>query len=140
MGKAIIEVSGIDTFLKHINTIASHDQLRKAVKVSIINVHATAKHLCAVDTGDLRNRMHMSISEEGSTIVGRVSNDSDHAMFVEFGTGIRGEASNYPRADKLGLAYRPDWKGQVAQPFLYPALKQNEDFVKATIGAAAKGE
>lgn len=140
MGKAIIEISGIDILLKHINTLASHDRLKKAVKVSTMNVHATAKHLCPVRDGDLRNRMKMSVGEDGDTIVGRVSNDSDHAMFVEFGTGVRGESSNYPRADKLGLSYRPDWKGQVAQPFMYPALKQNEDFIKAIIGEAAKGE
>lgn len=140
MGKAIIEVNGIDVFLKHINTVASQEKILKAVKVATMNVQATAKHLCPVDTGNLRNRIHMSVKEDGGTVIGRVSNDTEYAMFVEFGTGVRGESSGYPRADKLGLSYRPDWKGQVAQPFMYPALKQNEDFIKAIIGEAVKGE
>lgn len=140
MGKAIIEVNGIDVFLKHINTVASQEKILKAVKVATMNVQATAKHLCPVDTGNLRNRIHMSVKEDGDTVIGRVSNDTEYAMFVEFGTGVRGESSEHPRADKLGLSYRPDWKGQVAQPFMYPALKQNEDFIKAIIGEAVKGE
>lgn len=140
MGKAIIEVNGIDTFLKHINTVASHEKIHKAVKIATMNVHAMAKHLCPVDTGNLRNRTRMSVREEGDTIIGRVSNDTEYAMFVEFGTGVRGEVSDYPRASELGLSYRSDWKGQVAQPFMYPALKQNEDFIKAIINEAVKGE
>lgn len=140
MGKAVIEVNGIDTFLKHINTVVSHDKIKRAIKVATMNVEATAKHLCPVDTGNLRNRIHMSVKEDGETIIGRVSNDTEYAMFVEFGTGVRGEASDYPKANQLGLSYRPDWKGQKAQPFMYPALKQNEDFIKALIKDAVKGE
>lgn len=140
MGKAIIEIQGIDAILKHIDTMAAQHKVKEAVKVATMNVLATAKSLCPVDTGNLRNGLHMSVAEKGNVVIGRVNNDIEYAMFVEFGTGARGESSDYPRADKLGLSYRPDWKGQVAQPFMYPALKQNEDFIKAIIGEAAKGE
>ncbi len=140
MGKAVIEINGVDIFLKHINAVASSEKIHKAVKVATMVVHSTAKHLCPVDTGNLRNRIHMAVGEEDGAVIGRVSNDAEYAMYVEFGTGVRGEASNHPRKGELGLAYRPDWKGQVAQPFMYPALKQNEKFIKAIIGEAAKGE
>lgn len=77
-----------------------------------------AQALVRVDTGDLQAKIHMTVTLSGQNVTGSVIADSDHAAYVEFGTGIRGASSEgagpYP--------YDPLWPGMVAQPFLRPAL------------------
>lgn len=73
-------------------------------------------------------------------------------MFVEFGTGVVGQDSNYPKAVELGLkyaqyawTYTPDGgehfyttKGYRARPFMYPALKMNKAKIKILIANAIR--
>ena len=68
----------------------------------------------------------------------------EHAPYVEFGTGKVGERTN--TNTNVNVSYKQDkWKvnipdvgvrwieGQPAQPFLYPALKNNEDKILKNI-------
>lgn len=79
-----------------------------------------AVSLVAVDTGELQSSGHVEVTAAGS--LGQASAhvifDSDHAGYVEFGTGIRGSAS--PGAGDG--PYDPNWPGMPAQPYLRPAL------------------
>lgn len=76
-----------------------------------------ARTLAPVLTGELRDSIHAeAVVDTGRQIVGSVVADSEHAGFVELGTGIRGAASGG------GDNYSPDWPGMVAQPYLRPAL------------------
>ena len=91
--------------------------------------------LCPVDTGALRNSIRSVVKEEGTGIVAEVVTNLEYAPYVEFGTGIKGENSPSPPKANVGQGYRSDWVGQVAQPFLYPALANNKDKVlKQEIG------
>jgi len=88
-------------------------------------VLASAKSLTPVDTGKLRQaNCAIPAYVRGDSIVGGVMNSCDHAMYVEFGTGQRGNGS-YPYKTNLSLSYKSEWMGQVAQPFLGRALHTN---------------
>jgi hypothetical protein len=84
------------------------------------------------ETGDFRDSIHTaSVEVVGTAVNGRVVNDSDHAGFVEFGTGLRGEGtypydlpeSGVPITGSWIYDYKKqNWQGHAAQPTLRPAL------------------
>lgn len=78
------------------------EKLSEGVAGSCKVVEADAKAMCPVDTGELRK----SITSEVSGTTGVVGTNKEYAMYVEFGT--------YKMA---------------AQPYLVPALKENEEKV-----------
>lgn len=113
------------------------------VKATML-VHGQAKTLAPVDTGNLAGSIHQEVKVKSKVIEGRVFTNCQYAPYVEFGTGIKGNGSYPYKVDGLNLSYRdsswvftPDGgetfyrtKGQVAQPYMYPALKQNEKYIK----------
>ncbi len=59
----------------------------------------TAKLLVPVDSGELRASIHEAVEVDGSQAVGYSYTNSDHAAFVEFGTGpvgLQGGRSGSP--------------------------------------------
>lgn len=149
---ATVTVKNIDRLLKRLNKIAEMDLKEKIVEATK-TVHAQAKSLAPRgDTGNLTGSIHMEVNEKGNFIEGRVYTNLEYAAYVEFGTGIKGNGT-YPYDIKgLKLAYRdskwcytPDggetfiWTlGQVAHPYMYPALKQNEKYIKQLFKNAVK--
>ena len=91
---------------------------RLSVEQSAEVVLEEAEAIVAVDTGELRESGHVEIEVNGAEATGYVVFDSDHAAYVEFGTGQRGATS--PGAGDG--PYDPNWPGMVAQPYLRPAL------------------
>ena len=79
----------------------------------------SALEIVPVDTGELRDSGHVIVSQNYAA----VEFDSDHAVFVEYGTGIRGAAS--PGAGPG--PYDPNWPGMRAQPYLRPAFDQHQE-------------
>lgn len=88
---------------------------RLSVEQSAEVVLEEAEAIVAVDTGELRDSGHIEVVSDSSAAV---VFDSDHAAFVEYGTGQRGAAS--PGAGEG--PYSTSWPGMVAQPYLRPAL------------------
>lgn len=142
-------IQNIDKLLKKLNSlnIDSKKELKRSMERNIRMVQGEAKLLCQVDTGGLRNSITTNVKETSQGITATVSTNMEHASYVEFGTGKKGEASGgdkYPgpisyKQDKW-LANIPDigvrWtEGQAAQPFMYPALKNNEELVKKNIAS-----
>lgn len=115
---------------------------------------------CPVNHGELRHSIYGEVNQRGDVIQGVCFTNKDHAVYVEFGTGPKGEKNHanispahnpvYTQepwwiheskiderdADKYGWFYidTPDGRfyqctGQPAHPFMYPALKNNEDRV-----------
>lgn len=76
-----------------------------------------AQVIVPIDTGALYSSGNVSLEEMPDGPCGYVNFDSEHAAYVEFGTGVRGSASAgsgpYPYGSK---------GGQVAQPYLRPAM------------------
>lgn len=141
MGKSVV---GLDSLLKKLDKLGGNvdEVLYKSMQKQGKLVQGNAKDLCAVDLGDLRNSIISETIKESGKIVSTISTNNDHAAYVEFGTGKKGETT--PAVDKYPgpLSYKQDkWKvnipdvgvrwieGQPAQPYLYPALKNNEEKV-----------
>lgn len=126
-------IKNLDRLLQKLDSLGGNSQ--KALKVGIHQatklVQGDAKMLClATGRGHLRNSIQGETEERDGNIVGKVSTNVYYAPYVEFGTGQRGEASPSPPKSDEDLNYRQDWAGMAAQPYLYPALKQNEEYPK----------
>ena len=152
-------IEGLYSLLKKLESlnVKVNSTLEKSVTKNMKEtVQAEAKLLCSVDIGDLRESIKVKTEVSNDSVTGIVYTNSDHAAYVEFGTGKVGEdtpvTDKYPgpisyKQDKW-LAVIPDVgpryiAGQPAQPFLYPALKNNKDKVvkgiKNDLKAAIKG-
>lgn len=115
----------LQNLLKNIGTAP----LERTIKKVTVEVQGQAKALAPADTGTLRNSIKMNYDSNKKE--GRVYTNNDYATYVEFGTGIRGNGS-YPDSNK-NLTYNQNWKGQVAQPYMYPALQHGKSLVTETL-------
>ena len=145
MGKSVV---GLDSLLKKLDKLGGNIEeiLTQSIGQQTKLVQGDAKDLCPVDLGDLRNSIKENVKKYKGRIVGVVSTNSDHAAYVEFGTGKVGERTN--KNTKVNVSYKQDkwlvnipdvgprWiEGQPAQPYLYPALKNNEERIIENIKA-----
>lgn len=128
-----MSINGVERLLKKLDKLGgnSEEVLYKTLQKQGELVKSEAKTLCPVDTGDLRKSIRKSTKRYKGKIVARVYTNSDHAAYVEFGTGKRGETSN--TNSNVEVTYKQDWSGIEAQPYLYPSLKNNEDRVMKNI-------
>ncbi len=150
---ATVTIKNIGRLTKHLNEIANIELKDKMVDATKI-VHAQAKLLAPVNTGNLAGSIHMEVKQHNKNVEGRVYTNLQYAPYVEFGTGIKGNGSYPYKIDGLNLSYRdtpwvftPDGgetfyrtKGQVAQPFMYPALKRNEKYIKQLFKSGVQTE
>lgn len=145
-----------DSLLKRLNNIAEMDLKDKMVQATKL-VHAQAKALAPVDTGNLAGSIRMEVKKSGKNLIGRVYTNVQYAPYVEFGTGSTGQGTYPYKVKGLKLSYRdtpwvysPDGgetfyrtNGQEAQPYMYPAIKQNEKNIKKLfkqgVGNVVKG-
>lgn len=135
-------VKGLDKLLSKIANISNTEQVTQTMNKAVLLVHGQAKALVPVDTGNLAGSIHPKVITKGNIIIGKVYTNVTYAPYVEFGTGSKGNGT-YPNKE-ISLSYRstpwlftPDGGetfyytlGQVAQPYMYPALKQNEKVIK----------
>ncbi|WLF70891.1 HK97-gp10 family putative phage morphogenesis protein [Clostridium septicum] len=146
-------VVGLDNLLKKLNKLGGNveETLYKSMQRQGELVKGDAKDLCPVDTGDLRQSIKSETKNYKNKITTRVYTNSDHAAYVEFGTGKVGERTN--KNNKVNVSYKQDkwlanipdvgvrWvEGEPAQPYLYPALKNNEKIVVENIKEDVKKE
>ena len=115
----------LQNLLKNIGTAPIEITIKKIT----VEVQGQAKGLAPVDTGTLRNSIRMNYDSNKKE--GKVYTNNEYATYVEFGTGIRGNGS-YPDSNK-NLTYNQNWKGQVAQPYMYPALQHGKSLVTETL-------
>ena len=140
---ARVSIKGIDRLTQRFNKIANME-LRESMNKATQLVHGQAKALAPADTGQLRGSIHMQVKDTGKELQGRVYTNVEHAPYVEFGTGVTGNGTYPYQVEGLNLEYKnkgwayydedkDEWiytKGQKAQPYMYPALKQNEKAIK----------
>lgn len=128
-----MSINEVESLLSKLDRLGvnSEEVLYKSLQKQGELVKSEAKTLCPVDSGDLRKSIRKSTKRYKGKIVSRVYTNSDHAAYVEFGTGMRGEASN--TNSNVEVAYKQDWSGIEAQPYLYPALKNNEGRIMKNI-------
>lgn len=143
MAKSSVKILGVDRLLSKFDKLGKID-MTPAVNKATAVVQGSAKSIAPVDKGVLKGSISKETKRKMSgEVVGRVFTNIEYAPFVEFGTGAKGSGT-YPYSIKgVSLEYRnTPWafknedgdviwtNGQVAQPFMFPALKQNEDAIK----------
>ena len=152
---ARVSIKGVDRLIQRFNNIANME-LRDVVREATKLVHGQAKELAPVNKngggGNLAGSIKMEVKSTAKTIQGRVYTNVEYAPYVEFGTGIKGNGTYPYKVEGLNLEYRDkgwayfdedkgEWiytKGQVAQPYMYPALKDNEKTIKRMFKNAVK--
>lgn len=155
-------MSGWDRLIEKLSLLPTRTQAeikKVAMGTATKQVQATAKRKAPGFQGDLRKSIKTIVKLEGDSIVGTIYSNSDHATYVEFGTGPEGASNHAGISSNVNVSYRtePWWipgsllsedtvsrynwlvqklpdgeylywtDGQKAQPFMYPALKENED-------------
>lgn len=154
-------VSGIDELTALLTALANVDETKMALenglRIAASRIQATAKDLCPVDTGQLQNSIEVrDLPDEGSVVGVEIAPHTEYAVYVEFGTGIRGEQSDIASKSEVNLNYTLEKKhkcenkklngttypymGMSPQPYMYPALKVHEKeipgYVKSALQAA----
>ena len=152
-----IELSGLDdvfSLLDRFDEDGLEDALRAGLGSGLQKIAGAAKMLCPVDTGSLRNsiKTRMTFDGEGA-LVGEVYVGKQYGVFVEMGTGPKGEQShagvNPEWLSKVtyspkGWVYPTDdgefrhTLGQPARPFLYPAYRSEKNKVADEIRRAIR--
>lgn len=142
------EIKGLNSLIKKLDSLGGDVEktLYQSVNKMGLFVQGEAKDLCPVDTGDLKQSIICTTVQANNKISSVISTNSDHAIFVEMGTGKKGEDTPVEGKYPGQLTYKQDkWKvnipnigvrwieGQPAQPYLYPALKNNRDEVIRSI-------
>ena len=149
---ASIEILGVDNLVAKLNSISNADRVEDAVNQATLLVHGQAKALAPVDTGALAGSIRPKVIRKGTTIIGKVYTNLSYAVYVEFGTGSKGKGSYdnpnvTPTYRDTPWIYTPDGgetfyrtEGQVAQPYLYPALKMNEKKIRILLNNALRSD
>ena len=156
------ELIGADSLIAKCRKLASKqvgdDIVRRAVLNACKNVvQAEAKLRAPANEGELRNSIKVRVKMEDDRAIGEVFTNSDHGAYVELGTGPKGQASHSGISPDVSVSYRSSpWYvhedqinvgpyhfqkmgefykmyGQPAQPYLYPALKDNQERVSNNI-------
>lgn len=141
-------IKGLDSLTHKLKNISQMEKVKETMNTAVLLVHGQAKALAPVQTGNLAGSIHPKVLTLDKIVIGKVYTNLSYAPYVEFGTGSKGSGT-YPNK-KANLTYRmspwvytPDGgetffytEGQVAQPYMYPALKQNEKKIKAMFKSA----
>lgn len=162
-----IELSGLDdvfSLLDRFDEDGLEDALRAGLGSGLQKIAGAAKMLCPVNklsgasASGLKNSIKTRINMgKGGNMVGEVYVGKQYGVFVEMGTGPKGEQSHagvnpewlskvtyspkgwvYPTgSDKKGEEYRYTL-GQPARPFLYPAYRSEKHKVADEIRRAIR--
>lgn len=140
-------MEGVDELLRRLGSISNiAPELYRLMDQCGTFIRDDARLRVPVDTDDLRKSIQHTTRELDGGIETVVHTNSDHAAFVEFGTGPVGAANHQGISPQAQPVYaREKWRGvipflqsekdagiryiagQPAQPYLYPALKENEE-------------
>ena len=121
------EISEINKLLKDLDKkgVNINKGIKKGVTKTTYSCARTAKKLAPVETGTLRANIHSKVKEKKDKIEGTVEPTMEYSVYPEFGTGQRGMSSEIERPE--GIHYSADYKGQDAQPYIYPAFVETRD-------------
>ena len=90
------KVDGIESLLAKMDRLGMsvEEGLSKAIGKQAKKVQATAKLLCSVNQGEMRNSIKTSVETEAGRVIGKVYTNKKYAAYVEFGTGAVGEQNH----------------------------------------------
>ena len=150
---ATVTIKNVDRLVRKLNNI-SKMEIKDTMNKAVTLVHGQAKDLAPVDTGELATSIHMEVKQTPTGLQGRVYTNKEYAAYVEFGTGVKGNGTYPYKVKGLNLTYKDKgWsyidektgdriytRGQVAQPYMYPSLKNNEKTIKKLLKEGTKSK
>ena len=141
----------------------------QAMKNETNRVRNAAVRLCPTNHGELKGSIVWKVEQSDGMIIGTVYTNKKYAMYVEFGTGPKGQANHEGISPDVAVSYSqsPWWihesqvgretaerygwpyidtpdgrfyrcSGQAAHPYMYPALKNNEQEIEKIFEEAVK--
>ena len=120
-------ITGVDDLKITMKDMSNMDNpLEQSIRKWTEYVRGEAVDLCPVKTGELQQSIKATVDKSPQP-TGIVYTNKSYAPYVEFGTGRRGEATSDKTSPAVPVAYSTYINGQEAQPFLYPALNNNQD-------------
>lgn len=102
-----------------------------ATRAATAAVAVEARALCPVDSGELQGSIGTEVVLSRQEVDGAIFAAAPYAAFVEYGTGLVGEAAPHGALPTQGVPYtgnwvydykRQNWRGMPAHPFLRPAV------------------
>lgn len=114
-----IKIDGLDKIVAKLRHLGGDvdDALDKGVHIGALKVQADAKTYCPVDTEQLRGSISCERIAKGAYAVGT---NVEYAVYVEYGTGLRGNP-DVPHTSAV--------VGTYPHPYLMPALASNHKYV-----------
>lgn len=135
--------------LKRLKQIANMDLKEPMTKATEL-VHGQAVENAPVDTGMLKESIHMRVEDNDREVNGVVYTNNEYATYVEYGTG-QVAVGTYPDMTKsLTYSNKPYWKyqdkkgnwhttsGHEANPFMYNAVQMHKKEIKDLLGDSVK--
>ena len=119
------QILNLDRLLSKFDNLQNIDLEIPLTKACLL-VEGDAKKRCPVDTGQLRQ----SITYEVKGNTGVIGTNVEYAPYVEYGTGIYAVGGNGRQTPWSFQDAEGNWHrtvGQHPQPFLEPALLENEN-------------
>lgn len=114
-------VQGVDGLIKKLSKINTQSTIRALTKSGLL-VEGTAKELCPVDDGQLRQSINSKVIDNRNASIGT---NVEYAPYVHQGTGIyatNGDGRKTPWSYKDAEGKWHTTRGQQPNPFLERAL------------------
>lgn len=141
-----MKIEGLDRLYRKIARLYNID-IKPIIEDATIRVRDEAKMRVPVDTGELQNSIDYNVDISAKGFTGKVFTNKEHGLYVELGTGPKGEASHIGISPEIKPIYSPSgWvyydtdkqkfiftNGQPARPFMYPALHDNREKISKFI-------
>lgn len=143
MGKTIdVEITGVSELRVKFEKLKK--ELEPAVKYGVNRglalIESRSKNRCPVDTGHLRGSIttRPATPLEDGAVSGLVFTPTEYAIYVECGTGVRGRSSFPYKMEKFTPQYKAGWPGQIAQPYMIPAMLESKTEATKMVALAVK--
>jgi HK97 gp10 family phage protein len=110
-------------------------KLHDGLLESAYDIEKRAKDLCPVDSGTLRNSIHVQDESKGTEILIKIGPSVSYGIFVEFGTGIHAEGGG-GRQTAWRVKGKNGWfttRGMPPKPFLRPAFDEELPNIQSKI-------
>lgn len=153
MSETNITMQGLDAYIDKFTK--SPDRLIERIRIQALQdaeeLAGEQRSNCPAVTGMLRESIQTFLERDGDVVTAGTCTNNDHAVYVEFGTGPKGNESNHPLDSELGIVRKTEgWtvnfpgigfryiEGRPALHFMYDSMKKMEPKIKEHFGSVMK--